>query len=65
ADVVDAMSSHRPYRPSRGLNAALRYIAHERGTRLDAVVVDACLRLFREHQFGFGRETTFEVTQDL
>ncbi len=65
ADVVDAMSSHRPYRPSRGLNAALRYITHERGTRLDAVVVDACLRLFREHQFGFGRETTFEVTQDL
>ena len=42
ADVVHAMASHRPYRPSRGLAAALRHIELERGTRLDRDVVDAC-----------------------
>ncbi|MEQ1787305.1 MAG: HD domain-containing phosphohydrolase [Acidimicrobiales bacterium] len=47
ADVVDAMASHRPYRPSRGLEDALRQIESERGTTLDADVVDACMRLFR------------------
>jgi putative nucleotidyltransferase with HDIG domain len=55
ADVVDAMSSHRPYRPSRGVAAALRHIEHERGNLLDADVVDACVRLFRDHQFSFGK----------
>ena len=48
ADVVDAMSSRRPYRASRGLPAALRLIENERGERLDSQVVDACLRLFRQ-----------------
>jgi putative nucleotidyltransferase with HDIG domain/PAS domain S-box-containing protein len=54
ADVVDAMSSRRPYRASRGMAAALRLIEQERGTRLDAEVVDTCVRLFRRHQFNFG-----------
>jgi HD-GYP domain-containing protein (c-di-GMP phosphodiesterase class II) len=48
ADVVEAMASHRPYRPSRGLNAALAQIESDRETLYDATVVDACLRLFRE-----------------
>ena len=48
ADVVEAMASHRPYRPSLGLDAALVEIEGKRGTHFDATVVDACLRLFRE-----------------
>jgi HD-GYP domain-containing protein (c-di-GMP phosphodiesterase class II) len=52
ADVIDAMSSPRPYRSSRGLPAALRLIEEERGRRLDPEIVDACLRLFREGRFS-------------
>ena len=48
ADVVEAMSSHRPYRPARGIEAALAEIERGRGTFFDTNVVDACLRLFRE-----------------
>ena len=48
ADVVEAMSSHRPYRPALGIEAALTEIERGRETFFDANVVDACLRLFRE-----------------
>jgi PAS domain S-box-containing protein len=48
ADVVEAMASHRPYRPALGLNAALEEIEKNRGTHYDKAVADACLRLFRE-----------------
>ena len=41
------MSSHRPYRPSRGIAAALEEIQNQRGVLYEAAV-DACLRLFRE-----------------
>jgi len=53
ADVVEAMASHRPYRPAIGLNAALAEIESNKGTLYDADVVDACLRLFREKGFQF------------
>jgi putative two-component system response regulator len=46
ADVVEAMSSHRPYRPGLGLESALDEIAANRGTLYEAGAVDACLRLF-------------------
>jgi PAS domain S-box-containing protein/putative nucleotidyltransferase with HDIG domain len=65
ADVVHAMASQRPYRPSRGLAAALRHIEHDRGTRLDADVVDACTRLFHQHQFAFGRDPAVAQDHDL
>jgi len=48
ADVVEAMASHRPYRPGLGLRRALEEIAECRGRLYDSDVVDACLRLFRE-----------------
>ncbi|MFZ1980551.1 MAG: HD-GYP domain-containing protein, partial [Smithella sp.] len=48
ADVVEAMASHRPYRPALGINAALEEIQMHRGILYDADVADACLRLFRE-----------------
>jgi PAS domain S-box-containing protein len=48
ADVLEAMASHRPYRPSLGLDAALQEIEKNRGTFYDTDAVDACLKLFRE-----------------
>jgi len=51
ADVVEAMASHRPYRPAIGLDAALAEIENNKGTLYDADAVDACLRLFREKGF--------------
>jgi len=51
ADVVEAMASHRPYRPTLGIDAALKEIEDNRGVLYDADVVDVCLRLFREKGF--------------
>jgi HD-GYP domain-containing protein (c-di-GMP phosphodiesterase class II) len=48
ADVVEAMASHRPYRPALGIEKALEEIFQNRGILYDPDVVDACLRLFRE-----------------
>jgi len=48
ADVVESMASHRPYRPTLGIEAALEEIEKNKGILYDAAVVDACLRLFRE-----------------
>ncbi|MDP2806730.1 MAG: HD domain-containing phosphohydrolase, partial [bacterium] len=56
ADVVEAMASHRPYRPGLGIDAALNEIEKNRGIFYDEVVVAACLRLFREK--GFKLEGT-------
>jgi PAS domain S-box-containing protein len=51
ADVVEAMASHRPYRPGLGIDAALKEIEKNRGIVYDSTVADACLRLFREKGF--------------
>jgi PAS domain S-box-containing protein/putative nucleotidyltransferase with HDIG domain len=48
ADVVEAMASHRPYRPALGLQEALREVRQHCGAFYDADVVDACIRLFDE-----------------
>jgi PAS domain S-box-containing protein len=53
ADVVEAMASYRPYRPSRGLDKALEEISQNKGVLYDAEVVDACLKLFMEKGFTF------------
>lgn len=53
ADVVEAMASHRPYRPGLGIDRALAEIEHGRGTEFDALVVDTCLQLFREQGYAF------------
>lgn len=51
ADVVEAMASHRPYRPALGIEAALTEIVAHRGTGFDPEVVDACVRIFHEKGF--------------
>lgn len=48
ADVVEAMSSHRPYRPGLGVEAALNEITLHRGVLYDTSVVDACVTLFQD-----------------
>ena len=53
ADVVEAMASHRPYRPSLGMDKALDEIKDKRGRFYDPDVVDACLGLFAENKFAF------------
>jgi len=58
ADVVEAMSSHRPYRPALGTDKALEEISKNRSILYDPKVVDACLRLFRERGFKFEIVTT-------
>ena len=53
ADVVDAMSSHRPYRPTLGIDKALEEISQNRGILYDPEVADTCLELFKEKGFKF------------
>jgi len=50
SDIVEAMSSHRPYRPAHGIDKALKQIKKDKGTLLDPKVVDACLKVF-EHGY--------------
>jgi PAS domain S-box-containing protein len=54
ADVVEAMSSHRPYRPALGLEKALDEISQNKGTLYDAGTVEACIRLFHEKGFNLN-----------
>lgn len=51
ADVIEAIASHRPYRPSLGMDAALTEISDKRGVLYDPAVVDAALWLFREKNY--------------
>ena len=53
ADVVEAIASHRPYRPAHGIETALEEIAKQKGILFDPEVVEVCLRLFRENKFRF------------
>jgi HD-GYP domain-containing protein (c-di-GMP phosphodiesterase class II) len=52
ADVVEAMASHRPYRPVLGIDAALDEISKNRGVIYDPHVADACLKFFKEKKFS-------------
>ncbi|MEW8055538.1 MAG: HD domain-containing phosphohydrolase [Candidatus Thiodiazotropha sp.] len=56
ADVVEAMASHRPYRPARGINAALEEIIRGRGKQYDPDVVDTCMHMFRAMNYSFGEQ---------
>lgn len=54
ADTVEAMSSHRPYRPGLGIDAALEEISHYAGVRYDRKIVDTCIKLFRERGYNLA-----------
>ena len=53
ADVIEAMATHRPYRPALSIEESLREISKNRGTLYDSKVVDICLRVFKEKKFKF------------
>jgi PAS domain S-box-containing protein/putative nucleotidyltransferase with HDIG domain len=53
ADVVEAMASHRPYRPALGIDVALKEISEKKGKFYWPDAVDACLKVFAE---GFAFE---------
>jgi len=53
ADVIEAMASHRPYRPALGINKALEEISQNKGILYDPQVVDACLKLFIKKGYKF------------
>jgi PAS domain S-box-containing protein len=52
ADVVESMSTHRPYRPALGIEAAFAELRAKSGTLYDTAIVDACIRLFHEKGFS-------------
>jgi len=54
SDVVEAMASHRPYRPAIGIKAALEEVSSAAGSLYDADVVDACLELFASEPLLLG-----------
>ncbi len=51
ADVVEAMSSHRPYRPALGIDKAIGELVKNKGKKYDPKVVDICVKLFRNNDF--------------
>jgi PAS domain S-box-containing protein len=57
ADVVEAMSSHRPYRPALGIEVALNEIRRGSGTVYDSSVCDACIKLFNNKEFKFSTQS--------
>lgn len=54
ADVMEAISTHRPYRPALGVDYALNIIQDGRGNHYDTHVVDACINLFKYKQYTFS-----------
>lgn len=61
ADVVEAMVSHRPYRPALGIPAALDEISNKKGILYDTKVVDACLNIFQEKDFEWQAPLSSEI----
>jgi putative nucleotidyltransferase with HDIG domain len=64
ADVIEAMASHRPYRPALGTNKALEEISQKRDILYDSEVVDAYLKLFNEEKFKFDLEISYEFNEN-
>jgi putative two-component system response regulator len=54
ADVIEAMSSHRPYRPALGTEIALAEILKHKGDHFDPDVVETCKAVFHEDHFQFS-----------
>jgi putative two-component system response regulator len=60
ADVVEAMMSHRPYRPSLGKEVALNEILSKKGTKYRADIVDACIEVFNIDKYEYD-----DITHEL
>lgn len=55
ADVLEAMTSHRPYRPALGLNQAVKELEKNKGILYDSEIVDTCKKLIRDKVLKFHR----------
>lgn len=62
ADIVEAMASHRPYRPALGIEKALGEITQNRGVFYDPDVVDACVKLFSEKGYKLEHRFSQDAT---
>ena len=62
ADVVEAMASHRPFRPSLGIEKALGEVMRNKGILYDPTSVEACLAVFAQHTFDF--DTLLRVEEE-
>jgi len=56
ADTIEAMSSHRPYRPATSIDIALKVISENSGILYDKEIVDICISLFRNGLFSFKKD---------
>jgi len=70
ADVIEAMSSDRPYRSTPGIYEALKEIAKKAGVEYDTAVVIACLKLFKEKNYTFpqvynGSDSVMQSSADF
>ena len=61
ADVVEAMTAHRPYRSALGLDAALKEIESNKGTLYDTEVVEAAIMLFEKDGFDFSNNGAISI----
>jgi PAS domain S-box-containing protein len=61
ADVVEAMSSHRPYRPALGIDSGIEQISEQRGVLYDPEVVDACIKVVRERKYEFEKQSSYSL----
>ena len=57
ADVVEAISSHRPYRPALGIDSGLEQISENRGVLYDPEIVDACIKVISEKKYEFEKQS--------
>ena len=55
ADVIESMSSHRPYRPSLGIDAAIEELEKNKTRLYDPAVVDALVRLVRNRGYSLPK----------
>lgn len=59
ADMVEAITNHRPYRPALGLDFALKELRAASGTRFDPVVVEACVHVFEKGAFQYQHRALY------
>ena len=57
ADVVEAMASHRPYRPALGIDKALEEISINKGKLYDIEAANVCLKIFKDKKFEFKQDS--------
>ena len=63
ADVVEAMTSRKPYRPAHGIDTAIQHIEDESGRLFDSEVVDSCRKLFMDKGYKLPEQINLEPVE--